>query len=291
MAHVVQTTPVCSSARPLCLRLISQVTQPLDTCCRLFPVVRHVRQPMQGSSLTNLQAFSRIFSLGQRCQKNVELHHLIREHGVHQTVMGFTQKVKPLQMAHDVLSTFLDGAHTEDKYGADLRDIEKGLKGRKRGEDEDNEARDEDKLAEIEMQLQQIHFATTTATLMTRQDCQEAVRAYRYNGNASTTSNGTTGLNGDVYDWVDAAFHRVFKDVLSGVKSTSLTKSTGRMQQKDIRMGNKNAYSLGVGNVPHVSAWAHPYLFDALTIYEFVSSLMIRISSIPIKCPHNIQST
>ena len=82
-------------------------------------------------------------------------------------------------------------------------------------------------------------------------------------------------MNGDVFDWLDAAYHRVFKDAISGVTFTSLTKSTGRRQKKDVRMGNKNAFTRGVGNVPHVSAWVRPYVFDSLTIYEFVSSLMM----------------
>ncbi|CAM9661980.1 unnamed protein product [Sphacelaria rigidula] len=70
---------------------------------------------------------------------------------------------------------------------------------------------------------------------------------------------------------MDAAYHRVFKGVLNGITSVSLAKAQGRLVKINLLYSNKTSFTTGVGEVPRVSVWPHPYTFDDITIYDFVT--------------------
>lgn len=75
----------------------------------------------------------------------------------------------------------------------------------------------------------------------------------------------------DILGWFNAASPQVFKGVLKGTKSTSSANAQGMPQNMSPRYSNKSLLTTWVWEVPHVSVWAHPYNFDGVTIYEFVS--------------------
>ncbi|CAM9657966.1 unnamed protein product, partial [Sphacelaria rigidula] len=228
-----------------------------------------IKPPMQGPSLGNLQACSSLFGLDKRCLTDGHLHKLVRENGINQAVMTYCQVLKPLHLAHDVASTFISGAHMDRGHHSQLDETGRILRVSLRMATDDKE--DGDKIATLRWQQLQFDFATVSATWINEQESRKAIQSYTFTATNPNTSAGAKGATGNVFDWLDAAYHRVFKDALSGAKFTTLTKAQGRIQKKKPRHSNQNSFTMGMRQVPHVSAWAHPYIFDRFTIYEFMT--------------------
>ncbi|CAM9656492.1 unnamed protein product, partial [Sphacelaria rigidula] len=228
-----------------------------------------IKPPMQESSLGNLQAYSYLFGLDKRCLTDGHLHKLVRENGINQAVMTYCQVLKPLHLANDVASTFISGAHMDRGHHSQLDETGRILRVSLRVATDDKE--DADKITSWRWHQLQFDFATAPATWIHEQESRKAIQSYTYTATNPNASDGAKEATGNVFDWLDAAYHRVFKDALSGAKSTTSATAQGRIQKKNPRHSNKNSFTMGMREVPYGSAWAHPYIFDSITMYEFMT--------------------
>ena len=263
------------------------------------------KQGQEGSSLTNLHFFAYLFGLDIRNLQDGHLHALIRDQGVSKGTKDYLVGLKALHLAHDVASTFLSGAHvgsaTAESMVKERETITTSLRvetqeGGKDAE-EGKEVAEEEKEADaggrkgagasigraekgkhsnaepvLEWKLQQIQFACSFAELLSSPDDRRAISSHEYVGDGMIFRGKAEGEPGGVLDWIDLFYHGVFRQSLANANSLGLTRAQGRLATENPRYSNKSNFQMGAGEVPHPSVWAHPYRFDALTTYEFVST-------------------
>lgn len=79
------------------------------------------------SSLSNLHIYVFLAGLDRRSLSDLHLHRLITEKGVKTEAKEYIHSLKPLQLARDVLTTFLDGEHQNTRGSDEAVKVEKEL--------------------------------------------------------------------------------------------------------------------------------------------------------------------